>query len=202
MYKAIEISGIKYIYDNKLYVCVVSATNSVATTDNRCYYHSGLEHRLLVDVGSISCCKSEMRLFVCSLCKDPVFHRHDIDTDNSKEEGIYDGEQLNYRVHDLEATMFSFNGCNGWVKPIDCEIAAALEYGCARQFMEAVYRVYSVVTKEAGGKSFIAFANDRYPLIPNKVEYDMEECREWIKWGNYPLHNYPWHRKVPKPNNN
>ena len=180
MLKTIDISGIKYTYDDELCLVVISTT-IIDTDVKRCYLRDGLEMKFIDYVGTMPDCKFVMKLYAANICHFAIFRQRDLYTDSNKKMDVYDGAKL---VCKQNAMSFRHNHHFGTVRRIEDEIAVMLEFGCAKQLLEVLLTWYTVIEKCNGGKISVGFHG---PLLSNKKEYDKEELDLCLQWGIYPI---------------
>ncbi len=180
MLKTIDISGIKYTYDDELCLVVISTT--IPNMDvKRSYLRDGLEIKFIDYVGTKLDCKFVMKLFAASVCKFAIFRQRDLYTNSNKKMDVYDGAKL---VCKQNATSFRHNHHFGTVIRIADEIAVMLEFGCAQQLLEVLLTWYTVIEKCNNGKISVGFHG---PLLSDKREHDKEELDLSLQWGICPI---------------
>lgn len=146
MRKTVEIEGIKYTYDDELWVVVLSTTDSGSDDKlKHIYYSNGLENRSIEKVErDIRICLSKLIGLVVT-CSDYqcVYYF----TEESG--GVYDEHTLILREGER---AFWYKQYYGQVKPIEEEIKEMVKCGCAKELFGALLTYCAVEIQEGNHK--------------------------------------------------
>jgi hypothetical protein len=173
--KTIIISGCRYTYDDKLYLVVIMSLMGKPYREG-CFYRNALFHKSMVYTHkSVLRCRMEMADIAKKICPGLVYHSKD--QVYEKDSGLYDGNNIIYKVGGWHFRHIYFSG---FIKPIDEEITHMLHCGVqhARNFMELLVRK-GLAEQLHLIRMTEGMLRCHYPLQQNDAECDAEENDYW-----------------------